>query len=273
MKRGIIVLILASGFVLRSQPAGDAPAFEAASVKVSPPTPNGYSAWLRGGPNSPTPAKIDYHNASMTMLVAKAYGVPTYLITGPDWLNTEKYEIAARLAPDTTPAQFQAMLRALLAERFKLVARRDRREFPVYALTVLKSGSKVKEHVEKIADEPKPPGNSTLDEDGYPIVHGSGLSFANGRIRLQMSNVPLSDLVNVLSSQVNAAVHDHTGLEGKYDYRLQWGVPTPDKVAEPENVPDVFAALEMHLGLKLEKTKEPTDIVVVDRAEKVPAGN
>ena len=265
--------VLAAGCVTHGQQSGTGSAeFDAASVKVSAPTPGGFSAWFRGGPGTPTPTKLDYHNASMTMLVARAYGVPSYLVMGPDWLKFEKYEIAARVAAGATPDDFREMLRNLLMERFRLQAHRETREIEVYALTVLKAGVKFKAHSEKTADEPKRK-DGTTDEEGYPVVNGRGLAIANGRVRLRAENAALDELVSVLSSDLNAAVHDHTGLAGRYDYELKWGLRLDAGSREPDPAPDLFAALESQLGLRLEKRKEPNEVVVVDHAEKAPAGN
>ena len=109
--------------------AQDGPTFEAVSIKpANIEAGGGFSMWLRGGPVFNDPARIDYHNVSLSDLIGKAYGVELYQTVGPDWLGTERYLIAGTLLPESTREQFQAMLRNLLADRFKVQLHRDRKE-------------------------------------------------------------------------------------------------------------------------------------------------
>ena len=95
--------------------------------------------------------QFDMKFMSLTNLIATAYKVKPYQIPGPDWMKTQLWEIHARLPEGSTKEQIPEMLQSLLAERFKLTFHRESREHPVYALTVSKSGLKMKEAVEEPA--------------------------------------------------------------------------------------------------------------------------
>ncbi|HTX39379.1 MAG TPA: TIGR03435 family protein [Bryobacteraceae bacterium] len=98
--------------------------------------------WLKGGPGTNDPTRIDYHNVSLSDLISKAYGVEYYQIVGPDWLRAQRYQIGATVAPGSTKDQLQLMFRNLLADRFKVQLHRDQKEMDRYSLTVAKGGPK-----------------------------------------------------------------------------------------------------------------------------------
>jgi uncharacterized protein (TIGR03435 family) len=103
--------------------AQDSPTFEVASVKPAN-NPSDGTMWAKGGPGTEDPTRIDYHNVSLGNLICRAYCVG-YQLTGPDWLNTERFDIAATVAPGATRDQFSLMMRNLLIDRFKLQVHHD----------------------------------------------------------------------------------------------------------------------------------------------------
>src|SRR4051812_37386675 len=126
--------------------------FEVASVKPSPP-PSGDRRVVmfgggRGGPGSNDPGRLTYTNTTLMSLVTQAYNVKSYQVTAPAWMETERYDVIAKL-PDTTPPvtkeQSAIMLQNLLAERFHLTLHHDSKEFQGFELVVGKNGSKLKE--------------------------------------------------------------------------------------------------------------------------------
>ena len=267
-----------------AQPAGDSPAFEVASVKLSPPPERGQFplAGMRGGPGSKDPTRIEYRRVSIDVLVARAYDVKQWQLFGPDWTRRGQYDIVATLPPETTRERFQAMLRNLLAERFKLQVHRETRDLTGYSLTVAKSGPKLKPHVDAppTVEEDQPLANvppmPKIGADGYPILR-NGLSMASvdGKSRKRWDNADVGELVETLSSYLRAPVSDDTGLAGKYDIDLYWvspaPAPPPDADADPG--PDLFVAVNRQLGLKLEKKKAPAEVLVIDHVEQFPTGN
>ncbi|HEX3743515.1 MAG TPA: TIGR03435 family protein [Bryobacteraceae bacterium] len=251
--------------------AQDRPTFEAASIKPAAiPPGGGYTKWLRGGPGTADPTRIDYHNATVSDLIRKAYGVESYQIVGPEWLQAELYQIAATVAPGSTKEQFQAMLRNLLADRFKVQLHRDRKEMESYSLTVARSGVRFKAHMEGPPDDKPQSFGSKTDSDGYPLIpRGAGLAVMNGRARAKFPNTGVDTITGMLTGQLHSPVSDDTGLTGKYDFELFWST----EAGTGDNGPDLIAAVQEQLGLKLQRKKAPVEVVVVDHAEKTPAEN
>ena len=106
---------------------------------------------MRGGPGSPDPGQITYSNVSLKQVLTNAYGIKSYQISGPKWLDSERFDIVAKIAMGSTKEQFQMMLQNLLAERFKLAVHHETKELPIYALVVGKGGPKLKETVDDSA--------------------------------------------------------------------------------------------------------------------------
>src|SRR5260370_19868003 len=130
----------------------ESPTFEAASIKPAAPLSGmGMRVMMRGGPGSPDPGQITYSNVSLKNVVMTAYGVKGYQISGPKWLDSERFDIVAKIAMGATKEQFEMMLQNLLAERFKLAVQRETKDLPIYALVVGKGGPKLKESVDDSA--------------------------------------------------------------------------------------------------------------------------
>jgi uncharacterized protein (TIGR03435 family) len=151
-----------------------------------------------------------------------------------------------------------SMLRKLVSDRFKLTFHREQKEFSIYALTVAKGGPKLKE-----GSEP-PDGPMPL------IFHLSAKE-----ITLPARNAIMGELASVMQrSALDRPVLDYTGLPGHYDFDLKW---TPDETqfggaglrGTPESTePDLFAAIQQQLGLRLEATKGPIEALVIDQVER-----
>jgi uncharacterized protein (TIGR03435 family) len=216
--------------------------FEAASVRpATPPTPDGRGRiFLRGpsgGPGTKDPGRINYPNMSLRALLMSAYEVKNYQITGPAWLDTERFDINATLPPDTTKEQFRVMLQNLLIERFKLAVHREKKELPMYELTVAKGGPKLKESPPpppaSAADDDAPPAPPPLPAqpkigpDGFPELPlpvssrgGLFMMMMPGRARFTAVRQTMHDLAERLTMQMNRPVTDVTGLTAKYDFTL-----------------------------------------------------
>ena len=151
MRRFWIIVAMAAGCL-----AQDGPTFEVASIKPFEIAPGGgYTSWSKGGPGTNDPTRIDYHNVSLSDLISRAYAVEYYQLVGPDWLMSERYQLAATVAKGTNKEQFQAMFRNLLIDRFKLRVHRDQKEMERYSLTMGKGGPKLKQHI--ATPEPETP--------------------------------------------------------------------------------------------------------------------
>ena len=219
----------------------------------------------------------------MLALIMRAYDVPGFRISGPSWLNTERFNIAARVPPDATPDQFRLMLQNLLADRFKFVAHNENRPAPVYALVVDSGGLKMKESrgITQAGGAPPPPsGAPPMGKDGFPIVpaeqKGFWINFNGDHFLIQAHRVTTAALAESLANQLGQPVTDETGLSGQYDFNLEFArievgtAPPEDTGTGPS--PSLFSAIR-HLGLKLDPGKRPMSTVVVDRVEKTPTAN
>jgi uncharacterized protein (TIGR03435 family) len=260
---------------------------------------------MRGGPGTPDPGQISWNYVSLMQVVMRAFDVKEFQISGPDWLSSENYDIVAKVPAGTTPLQFQAMLRNLLTERFRMKAHRESREIPIYDLVIAKGGPKLKESPPDTPPSAVPavdPTNASgtmvlkTGSDGVPELpasmggkgHLALRSFMGTMIRVRREG--LEYLVERLTAETHRPVFDKTGLAGRYDYTLRFtpenmstaargrsgtaadGAPPTIGDTAVEAPPDVFSALQGQLGLKLEAKKGPADIVVIS-IEKTPIEN
>lgn len=252
------------------QPAADSPTFEVASVRRLLPTARQEMVGVIGGPGTADPTRIEYR-IPMTFLVMMAYGVTYRQVSGPDWLNTELYEIVAKIAPGTTKEQCSLMLQSLLAERFKLQIHRELQNLPMYFLTESKNGPKVKIHVDGVS--PRVVADKT-DFDNYPsLASGHLMASAGGHNHLRVEDRDLTWLAEELAAQLGSPVKDETGLTGKYDLELYWLSESFAAHASPGSGPDLSEALQGQLGLKLQEKEGPVETVVIDHVEKAPTEN
>ncbi len=248
--------LLPAGAVL-AQTTPDKMTFEVASVKpATPPTDGRLMVGVRGGPGTPDPGQATFSNVTQRILLAKAYGVQDYQISGPGWLDSERYEIAVKVPKGATKEQFMVMLQNLLAERFKLTLHHETKELPQYALVVAKNGPKLKESAPPPpadgsapkdaggpADGGPPPGpgpgigpppgeggppRMLMGKDGFPkLPPGAGrggvmMMMMPGRARLMGNGQPISKLADALARQLGHPVTDKTGLAGTYDFTLEF---------------------------------------------------
>jgi uncharacterized protein (TIGR03435 family) len=151
-------------------------------------------------------------------------------------LDTERFDIVAKVPPDTTKEQVLVMWQNLLAERFQLKLHRETKEIPIYELVVGKNGPKLKESAPdpeppkdqppKLADGPPPPPmRATTRPDGCrvpPGGRGFDVMIMPGRFRMCASKMALESLANLLTGQLDRPLFDKTGLTGKYDFKLEF---------------------------------------------------
>jgi uncharacterized protein (TIGR03435 family) len=195
------------------------------------------------------------------------------VIGEPSWANAEGFDIEAKVAPEDLPTmskltfeQRRTMFQQVLTERFKLVAHHETRELPIFQLTIGKHGSKLK------VTAPDDPASAT--------PRRKGMMFGRGKVTATGGS--MSMFVTPLSRQLGRIIVDKTGLTGLYNFTLEW---TPEGAAAPpaggspsgaappdQSGPDIFTAVQEQLGLKLESTKGPVDVIVIDHIEK-PSAN
>jgi uncharacterized protein (TIGR03435 family) len=246
--------------------AGSVPAedpkltFEVAAIRPSAP---GTRSMLRGGPGTPDLALIDWSNCSLDFLIERAYGIQPDQFSGPGWLSSAPFDISARVPPGTTPDQFDAMLRNLLAERFHLEVHHEARLVDAYDLVLGKGPLRLKASEWVPPSRPDPvPGRQYLDA---PI-------FSTGRVGERVvtgRGAHISDLVRFLRVAMHRRVEDRTELTGRYDFTF----PYSSSMNAGSTAPYIVDALRQELGLDLKATRILLDGLVVDRVDKTPTEN
>lgn len=249
--------------------AADAkPTFEVATIKPSKPGQPGKMFTVRGH-------DVVTVNTTVFDIMSIVYQVQgKQILGGPDWLKTDKWDITGKPDTEGLPSvqQLGMMLKQLLTDRFKLAFHHEQKEMAVYALVVGKDGSKLTKSTagSKLT-------KSTADPKGLP-----GLFFSKPGV-LHVRNASIAEFANLMQGNVlDRPVVDQTGLKEKYDFVLKW---TPDESqfqgsgfkitppADPANAPPgLFTAIQQELGLKLDATKAPVDVLVIDHVEK-PSAN
>jgi uncharacterized protein (TIGR03435 family) len=259
--------ILASLCTLHAQ----AQRLEVASVKASaPPVAGGNAATVvSGGPGSSDPTLARFDNIDLFSLVTMAYGVARFQLSAPEWLNTTRFDINARIPEGSTVEQYRLMLQNLLAERFKLALHHETREMQTYELVLAKGGTKLKE----LPDDP----NSTEPGLQPPSRWASPPPGALNRgVSIRAPRQTTEWLAATLSGLLQRPVTDAAGLKGRYDIRLTYSpiASAPPSAADvPEATdpgPSLAQQLQEQLGLKLSPKKGPVDVLVVDHMEKSP---
>ena len=264
--------------------------FDVATIKPSP-----ADARILSAPQG-SPEDFNARMATVESMIAFAYGIPfslgmsmdpahfflphpESLVGGPTWVAMDKYELAAKADAATMEVwsklpkkdqqeELRRMLRALLEERFHLVMRHETRKMPAWALVVVKGGP-------KFGATAGPPLD--LNDGSNPAKPFDSSKPYQGRWKLDLGvirgqDVSIDDFDQMLWSQREIESHkilDQTGLVGKYDFMLKWS--SVDDPREPDG-PSLFTAIQEQLGLKLETTKAPMDVLVIDHIER-PSGN
>lgn len=258
------VLLLAS-LSLASAQAPAQEEFEAAAVKPFAPNPNGgFPIGVTGGPGTADPGRIIYKNYSLKYLLMFAYNLKDYQIVSPDWMNdySARFVIEATVRPGATKEQVNQMLANLLLDRFKMTVHKEQKESAVHELTVARNGPKLTAAAEDPNARPRM----------FPVIM---VPTASRRITAKAQT--MDDLAVVLSDRNFGPVLDKTGLTGKYDFTLEYATQVSaelqSRVQTPDAFPDLTAAIQQQLGLRLDAKKEPIEILVVDHSEKQPADN
>jgi uncharacterized protein (TIGR03435 family) len=285
----VLVSILSTS-LLAAQSPDTRPHFEGVSIKLSAAAGKPSSSW--------NARELRTRNTTLRTLIQMAYQVRDFQITGgPAWLNSEQYDVATTSSaiPEglTTKEsrlklmeEMHLMLRSLLEDKFKLKIHRETKELPVYALMVAKGGPKMSRSKETgcagfdwSRNDPQagqePAVHCAARETGPNIRLNHTLDAEGIRISAQSSGTALPaffspDLTTFLSNHMDRFVIDKTGLSGLFDFHLEWNVPaTADPTSSDEFTnPSLFTAVQEQLGLRLESTQGPVEVLVIDHAEK-----
>jgi bla regulator protein blaR1 len=282
---GLAVVVLAIPLLCQT-PTGTKPSFEVATIKASDPGQRGMMIQMQPG------GRLVIKGAPVRNLLTNAFRVRDFQVTGgPTWMGTDRWDIEARaeegsisqrtgLPDPTKPDPISLRLQSLLEERFQLKYHTETRELPIYELSIAKGGSKM-----KLAEDQTPYSPPERGAAPPPPMQPGGamprFSMRMGRGNLEAVAMDETSILQTLSSVVGRIIVDKTGLKGLYDVKLQWtpdppaggtplGVPGGPELgpAIDPNGPSIFTAIQEQLGLKLEATKGPVDVIVVDSVQK-----
>ncbi len=257
MKRNHLAIVILASAPVFAQPQSAASEFDAAVVKVNKSgETRAQGSRVRGG-------QLTWINLTMSAILYLSYshdpaGGPANPneapIGGPGWLDSDRFDLVVKSPGDTPVETVRLMLRNLLADRFKLAVHPEERMTDVYALTVGKQGAKVRE--------------STGSGTGT-CTPGEGIQGLFHRSCTNMTMAALAEALPWLArGYVDRQVVDRTGLQGRYDFKLDW-TPRPSDKSDVAAGATMFDAIEK-LGLKLESLKQPMPILVIDHVERVP---
>jgi uncharacterized protein (TIGR03435 family) len=257
------------GAVLFAQQAPASPTFEVASIKQNKSgDPRLQMGFEPGG-------RFNAVNISIRNLISIAYitarpALPGLrIVGGPAWMDSARFDIVAKTEGQYQPGSDVPLLRNLLTERFKLKVHIETKELPVYALVLARQDRRLGPRLT--------PSSINCDVvngrgglPGTPNQAASSCRALGAFGRISGMGLLMSQLAGSLSGPVNAIVLDRTGLDGVFDLNLEF---TPDQAAsggQPvalDTGPSIFTAVQEQLGLKLESTKGPVEVVVIDHVE------
>ncbi len=233
-----ILAILATSVWLNAQQ------FEVASIKPSGSTQNAFSSGL-----NTANGRLTAVNVTLKRCIMGAYALgPNQILGGPDWMDTDRFDIAAKADQPVGDRIQMTMLQTLLADRFRLKLHRETKPVQTYVMEVAKNGPKLERG------------------DG----HGSKTS--NGRGDIVATNATMDRFAEILSRQMDLPVVNRTGLDGVFNLKLQW---TPESARPPKpgdgaqiEGPSIFTAIQEQLGLRLRAEKTAVEVLVIDHVEK-----
>jgi uncharacterized protein (TIGR03435 family) len=260
--RGAWIAAVASVLLISARPlpaqAPESPGsrtFDVASVK---PNTSGGGSSQRFAPNG----TMTLVNNTLRNIIRTAHGLQgAQVVGGPDWLDTDRFDVLAKANAPFTTDEGRVMLRALVAERFGVVTHSETRDLPVFLLRVLRS-----DRAPGIRLKPSVVDCTRLAAAQARVPCGLNVSFAAGSIT--GAGVSMSQLARNLMGVVGRTIVDETGLSGVYDLELTFA---PDASQPRSDAPSLFTALQEQLGLKLEAGREPIPVLVIDRASRPAA--
>ena len=237
--------------ILAQSQAAFRPSFEVASIKLD--TGGSLNRGTRGLPDG----SLQVTNMSVMDLITYAYSVRESEVSGgPGWLQSSLYDIAAKAPTGATPRQIPQMIQSLLAERFQLRLHRENWDMPIYSLRLAKGGPRFEPAKEgSCGAGPAPSPKEISRSCGYNML---------SRATFDMLMLPMQKLADTLSGLTGRRVVDETGLTGLYSLHLDFA---PELADDPSH-PSIFTSVQEQLGLRLESSRGPVEVLVIDSAER-----
>ena len=287
-------------FLAAGSSFGQAPSFEVASIKPSPPIdPTTIQSGQLHRGMMIDGARVDIGRFRLAQLIMKAWDVEIYQVQGPSWLMTgQPFDVVANLPERATKEQVPAMLQKLLAERFKLQVHIDKQPHEVYALVVAQ-GSKLKVSAPAVDTGPQVvTGSSTtsinIGKNGGGVVtdgagHKQTITPSEDRtmVHVEYWGTTMAEFAAEISPLSDRPIIDETGLKGRYDVAVDVstqemmaaarsmgaGAPPPTAGTEASQPGGSLSTAIKSMGLKMERRTAPMLAVVVDHCEKMPTDN
>jgi uncharacterized protein (TIGR03435 family) len=275
--RSVVAFIALTWMVTFAQPTqtGTTVTFEVASVKRNN---SGGLAMNLGRPFKGRTYTAT--NVALRNVIALAYGIPVArVLGGPSWIGAastdlrfvggDRFDISATLPQDSSVDQVPAMLRALLADRFKMVVHKEAREAPMYALIVARTDGRLGPQLRKASiDCEAAQAAGTVIPAAKPGERGLCDSEVGGAILGRGQRI--TALARMLSVFADRPIIDQTGLKGGFDFDVRFPeLETPADATGPRADPStgIFTALQEQLGLKLESTRSKLEFLVIDNVQ------
>jgi uncharacterized protein (TIGR03435 family) len=239
------------GIVAASLALAQRPSFDVASVKPGAVVPLGQNISINLGATRHN--ELVLTNTTLCEMLRFAYQlVSDDQVAGPDWIKDRevRFDVVAKGPAGSTRDQLLEMLQTLLDERFEITRHNEPRVVAHYELAIARRGLKIH------------PSQPDAKDD---------LKYLRGRLASQA--MPMSRFTMLLSRQLRQAVIDKTGLTGAYGIDIEWTPDEPNGAPPEVPGPSIFSAIQDQLGLKLEAHKSPIEVMVIDRAIKVPIAN
>ena len=259
MRSRVTALLLSTTVLAQTEPG-----FDVASLKRN-------TSLNENGGGGPRPGgRYRLTNMPARSMISVAWDVPTNrVLGGPGWVATDRFDLDATTKENATQDELRAMLRRLLRDRFTLAAHVEQRDLPVYLLTRARADGPPGPGLERGAFDCNDPAarkqNSAAAIAARPGRMLCGFTIDAGT--LDAGGTTMETLAQVLTYQAGRPVIDRTGLTGLYNVLLKW---TPSLGADTPagDTVSLFTALQEQLGLKLESSTAPLDVVVIDRIER-----
>ncbi len=246
------------------------PSFEVATIK--PADPNALPNFPRDLPDEvrfrDRADQIDYRGVTLHMLLRRAYNLTPSQISGPNWLDDERYDVVAKYPAGATANDVPAMLQQLLIERFHMGLHREQKTLKIYEVTVAKGGSKLTPAEPTKFSEDKNQRTEEVQNRALAQLQLMKARLANGEAvgtGRGWRGGTMEQFLKSVSVEFDRPLKDNTGISGTYDFHVEW---FPDNRG-----PSIFDAFEEQLGLKVQPANEEMEYLVIDSASRSPDAN